>query len=174
MFPNWIAFILKYYSIFGFYSTSASKFCEKCVNLLIFFVHISVCTLCSLTAFKSFVEETQLIELLDALNFFFYYITSAATYWLIIADFYAHRNNQRAFWKLFTQIDKKCCHQSKFNKWSYLSGLIILTIGNVSLFIISVAYETTTTSSVKIMHCIFLNIFDHRIFFYYRSSICFI
>lgn len=162
--PNWIVFILKYYSIFGFYNKSCAKFHEKCVNSLILFVHVGLCSWCSLTAMTSFVEEIQLMEFLDALNFLLYYLTSAATYCLIIVDSYANRNNQRSFWKLFAQIDGKYCHQ--FNKWSYLSGLITLSIGNTAMSIIAFAYERTTGSDTKIMNCIFLNVFDHRIFFY--------
>lgn len=166
MSPKWITHIRTYYSVLGCPSNMSNGFREKCTRFTMWIVHIGTCAWCTCYAFKSFVDELALMEFLDALNFLLYYTFSVATYWLIIYDSYTKQHEERTFWQILSQINEAFHRQSSMRKWSYLIPMIVLLVGDVFLVILSSSLEKTTELLTKIMHGIFLLVFDSRIFFY--------
>lgn len=159
--------MLKYYSLFGFHCVSDAKFDGKFMSILIFLCQVSACTWCSFIAFISFAEQKHLMEYLDALNCFVYYLIGVLTYWFIIYDSYAHFRIEIEFWQIFQRIDQKYANQSKLSYGNHLSTLTIRTAVNVAIMIFAYNYENITEPQDKIMTFILINFFDHRVLFYF-------
>lgn len=166
MCPNWIKYTLKYYSLFAFHFISVARFGGSVINSLIFLCQIAICAWCSFISFESFAVHMRLMAFLDALNFFIYFLTCALTYWLIIYDSYTNRSIQHKFWQIFIRIDKDYQNQCSFSDWHYLCALILRSAINIFLIMLAYFKENAIGPYEKIMNLIFLNIFDHRIFFY--------
>lgn len=141
MFPKWIKYILKYYSLWGFHSLPNASVGGKFGGKFIFIVHIILCIWCTISTFTTFIEEQSLMEFIDSVNFLLFYITSASCYWFIIYDSYTKQAFQQKFWNIFWQINETFCFQKDFNIWSYVIALIIIFTGDLSVLIISLVYE---------------------------------
>lgn len=166
MSPKWIAYVLNYYMIWGFHSTSSSTIIEKCLSVSIFCLHFSLCTWCSYNYFESFFRILMLLDFLDVLNFMFYYVNCLVAYWFIIFDSYSKRKVQNTFWHIFQQINEHFVSLSEMNNWSCLAILIELTVADVLILLLSVIGDYLSCSGDKAMHFVFTCAIDHRVFFF--------
>lgn len=162
---KWIINLRKYFHVMGFLSKTGDNVREKLPNFIILTIHISLSAWCSLCAFESFIEELNLMEFLDALNFFVYYAFFAVTYWLIIYDSYTKQHDESAFWNMFSQINDGI--STNIGKWMYLGPLVLLFGGNIIVMITIAFYEDTSGFFTKAMSFIFLWIYDNRVFYYF-------
>lgn len=169
MFPLRIKYILRYFSYWGFQSTTCTSLRKKSIASLIFLVHLSLCTWSSCRIFRSFTEKLAVMEFIDAMNFLLYYISCALTYWMTLFDSYFSYGIQCEFWKTFTRINEELpsTPQLKLSKWSFLITFIILLAGDCACVIFALFREVHSEYGGRIMHFIFLITVDHRIFFYW-------
>lgn len=167
MFPIWMKYLLKYFNCFGFHSLPVARVGGKSGSTVIFTLHIVLCIWCSISTFTSFLEEQTFMEFIDSLNFLLYYITSASCYWFIIYDSYTKQTFQQGFWDIFQRINEHFHSQADLKIWGSLMVFILIIIGDLTVLTISLVYTNSIgTPSCVLMHCIFLSVFDHRIFFF--------
>lgn len=168
MFPKWISFVLKYCTLWGFYSPPCSSLQSKLFSFPIFCLHFGLCTWCSLNYIKSFFHMQRLIEFLDVLNFLFYYVNCAIAYWFIIYDSYSKRKVQHAFWNIFERINEgsSSFSTSKIANCSCLAIFIKLSIADILIFFLSIIGDNLSSSSDKIVHFIYTCVIDNRTFYF--------
>lgn len=163
MIPKSFAYLLKYYSLFGFYSISSMGIGKKHVNSLI---QIGLCMWCTFNTITTFIEAQAVLKYLDALNMLLYFVVSISAYWLIIYDSCARRSIQDAFWPNFTKIDKQFSLKNEEKIWIYLIDLIIPITFDIVISILSFSSETLSSTNHRIMHFFLIYIIDHAITFY--------
>lgn len=166
MVPLWIDCVLKYYSLFGFYSSSCSKLSEKIFRSITSAVQLGCCIFCSVWVFVAFADEKTIMSFLDAINFFLYYLTCALTYWLILYDSYTNENIEIAFWSNFNRIGEQFYVPMKSTKWDFLCAFFWIILADLVCLSYSLYRENTTNIKDKFMHFTLIVVIDHRMFFY--------
>lgn len=160
-------YLLKYCSLWGFHSIPTASVGGKSGAGVIFIVHVILCVWCSITTITTFVEERTYMEFIDSLNFFLYYITSASCYWFIIYDSRTKQRVEQKFWDIFRQINERFCFQTDFKIWDTLMAFVLIFTGDITVLITALIHKHSIGSPASVtMHCIFLSVFDHRIFFF--------
>lgn len=162
-FPNCLAYILAYFSLYNFYTTPEEK---KLFRYLKLCIHISLAIWCTFISFQSFSELICLMERLDVLNFIIYYTNHSLTYWLIIYESYKYRADIRGFWNLLTQIDDQYFNQLTFKPQIYLLIVIVIPFIDVACNTFAIFNEQTSRTVQKIMFLIFINVSFNRLLFY--------
>lgn len=121
--------------------------------------------MCTLYAFRTFVAEKRTVGFLGALNFFFFYLTTAVAYWLIVYDTCKNHRIQNAFWQRFNRINDALSVQIDLNEWDFFGAFIAICIVDLILFVLTIV-RTLNNSSEYVFHYNFIIIFDQRMFFY--------
>lgn len=160
--PKWILFIRTYFSLWGF----GSILFKRKIGSLIFIGHIVLCTQCAFWAFDAFFEGLAVLELLDSINFFLFYITSILSYCCIIYDSFVSQTLECAFWNCLLKINSKFCSQIKMKTFWYFNALTILLAADILILIYAIWRERKSKATGKVMHFIFLMLTDQRIFYY--------
>lgn len=171
MSPKWITNVLKYYTLWGFYSISFYSIDRKYINWFAILINVSLFTWASLSFLDSFFQASNVVGILDALNMASYYICFIGTYWIIICDCVSKRKFQHAFWKMCQQINDNYSFQAHMNKSHILAILIIYSITDVIILLVSILAERVTSAKSKVMHFFFVNVFDHRVSFFLFHTI---
>lgn len=166
MLPKWITNVLKWYTMWCFYSMPFDSIGNKCVNLLIFLIHMGSCTWSSFNSMKIFFEAIAVVGFLDALNVFLYFLICIGTYWLIIYDCYSKRRFQHKFWMICERINERFCSFDQMQKSKCLTILIVYSIVDVIICLVSIVGENVTSTSNKLLHYEFINVIDQRVSFY--------
>lgn len=167
MFPMWIRYTLKYYSLFCFHFIKTLTIGGKYITLLFFIFQIGLCVWCSYGSLSTFANEiATLMERLDALNFLLYYITSAITYTLIVCESFVNRSVENAFWCIFSHINEELCNQKNVENQKNVIISAAFCVIDVIIAVLSVTGEHTTSSAYLIRHHIFLIICNNHILFY--------
>lgn len=164
MFPNWITYILRYFALYSFHTTS---FRSKYVYTIIRSVHISLASWCSFVAISSFFQLTHIMEQLDVINFITYYSISTLTYWLIIYESFTCQQDFNNFWDILSRIDNKFINQIHFLfPWKFLLLLFFIKTTDICFTVFSFFNELMSSGVQKIMNFVFMNITINRLFFY--------
>lgn len=171
MFPKWITNVLKYYTLWGFYSISFYSIDRKYINLFAILINVSFYTWASFSFLDSFIQASNVVGILDALNMASYYICMIGTYWIIICDCISKRRFQHAFWKTCRQINENFIRQAHMNKSQILAILIIYSITDVIILLVSIHAERVTSAKSKVMHIFFVIVFDQRVSFFIFHTI---
>lgn len=166
MFPKWLRNILKYFSLWSFHSVPFVKIGGTITTNVVLIFHIGLCAWCSFCAYREFIRKQALMEFIDVLNFFLYYITSASLYWFIIYDSYTKKREQQLFWETYGRANKRLRSKLNLEKGKYLTVMILLIIADVFVCAIALIREIKTDFG-RIMHFTLLTVFDHRICFYF-------
>lgn len=161
MFSKWIVNILRFYNLWGFCTIPT----KKPIHFFILIFHTILCAYGAFNALEAMISEHGIFQSLDAVNFLFYYFVSFITYWLIIYDSFTTQCTQHKFWKIADQINRMYSYYMNVKKVAYLSGWIMLLLLNLLILWFSL-YNIEIPLFDRILHHIFLCVFDNRIFFY--------
>lgn len=161
MTSKWIKYTLKYYTFWGFYSTSS-----KLTHIFVLIFQAISCIFCTLMGIKTLIQDQELMKLLDAYNIFLYFVFAMSLYWHTIYDSYTYRYEISYFWQIFEKIDVKFQIQNNFKIRYYFIIFIILSVGDCVMYIFATFFEHLSHTNGKTMHFILLNVVDHRLFFY--------
>lgn len=160
--------ILKYFNLWGFHFLPQARVGGKITGILIFFIQIVLCMWSSCNVLTSFLKEKSLMEFLDSLNFLLYYISCASCYWLIVYDSYTKRQLQCEFWNTCEEM----FHNQSFSQlyrhiWTTLIPMICIMLGEYLVLAAAlIRMNSIGSQEGVIIHCLFLSVVNHRIFFY--------
>lgn len=160
---KWIAYFLKYFSLYSFDTMSSDM---KSFRTFTLCIQIGLAAWCTLISFQSFEELLHLMEGLDALNFVLYYVNRSLMYWLIIYEVHTYRMDLRKFWRLLIQINHHYSKQASFKPRCFLLILIVTPFVDVLFTVFAILNEQTSRTVQKFMMLIFHIISFNRQFFY--------
>lgn len=161
MIPTWIENISSYYSLWGFLPGTPTRVAKSSLlRSIIFILQVFLCSWCTYCTWQTFEFHSNIMGFLDVYCGF-----SLILYWFILCDSFMSRCDQHGFWQTYTRINESFCNQLQIKRFDYFFTLFIHIIGGVLIFYF--AFASQGFYSNHVMHLIFMNILDNRMFFYF-------